>query len=447
MERPEIGVPSRVVIVGGGFAGTSTLRALERFGKGERLEITLVDRQNFMLFTPMLPEAAAGSIEVRHIVQPLRAALGGNDGTHRSSTFELGDAIGIDVERRTVTVRHPLTHEARTIEYDELVLALGATDSTMGVPGVEKFSIPLKTVADAEHLRDRVIGALEIATETTDLVERDRLLRFVIIGGNFTGVELAGELQAFLRSILRYYPSIDRAKVAIVLLESGEKLLGRLPAKFGRYAASSLRQRGAQLLLGREVSAVDPHGVELKDGERIASATVIWAAGEEPSPLAKQLGIKTNSHGAIETDGDFSVVATPHVWALGDCAAVPRPGGGTYAPLAQNAIREGTLLASNIRARLSGKPTRNFRYRELGQMAPLGDRRAVAELPGGRMLTGILAWMLWRTYYLGRLPGWSQKARVALDWTLAMAFPPGMARLPLVEEKETSFEDLHALSR
>lgn len=433
-------MPARIVIVGGGFAGVSTAAALERAAKAEDLEITLVSRQNFMLFTPMLPEAAAGSIETRHVVQPLRAALA-------SSIFELGDAIGIDLERRTVTVRHPLTRRSKQIAYDELVLALGATDSTMGVPGVEKFTLPLKTIDDAQLVRNRVLGALEVAAETHDLIERDRLLRFIVVGGNFTGVELAGELQAFLRSILQYYPRIDPASVELVLLETSEKLLGHLPEKFGKYAAATLRKQKTRLLLGRSVSAVDARGVELENGERIASATVMWAAGEEPSPLAKQLGVKTDEHGAIETGGDFAVNGAAHVWALGDCAAVPRPQGGTYAPLAQNAIREGRLLASNIRARLRGRPTRNFRYRELGQMASLGDRKAVARLPGGRMLTGMPAWLLWRSYYLGRLPGWNRKTRVALDWTLALAFPPQAARLPMVEKGETSFEDVHASSR
>jgi NADH dehydrogenase len=437
----------RIVIVGGGFAGVAVARALERPAKSEGLDVTLVSRRNFMLFTPMLPEAAAGSIEARHIMQPLRVALGAGGQTRHASRFELGEVIGADVERRTISVRHPLTHDVRLLRYDELVLALGATDSTMGIPGVEKFAIPLKTIADAELVRNRVVGALEVAAKTKDLVERDRLLRFVIVGGNFTGVELAGEVQAFVRSIERYYSSIEPGTVDLVLVEASDKLLGHLPAKFGKYAASTLRKRGTRLMLGRDVGAVDSRGIEFKDGKRIASATVMWAAGEEPSPLAKQLGVKTNDHGAIETGGDFAVSATPHVWALGDCAAVPRPSGGTYAPLAQNAIREGKLLASNIRARLRGRPTKIFRYRELGQMASLGARNAVVELPGGRMLTGTLAWIAWRTYYLGRLPGLSRKTRVALDWTLAMAFPPETARLPLVDKGETSFEDVYASYR
>ncbi|MGB6952606.1 MAG: NAD(P)/FAD-dependent oxidoreductase [Candidatus Cybelea sp.] len=424
---------ARVVILGGGFAGVATARALERVGKG-RVDITLVSRQNFMLFTPMLPEVAAGSIEARDIMQPLRAAVHRGTNGAGFSEFELGDAIGVDLGARAVTIRHPLTRDLKRIEYDELVLALGAAESTMGVPGVEKFAVPLKTIADAEIVRSRIVGALEVAAKTHDLLERDRLLRFVIVGGNFTGVELAGELQAFLDSILRYYPGIDPKQVELLVLESSGSLLGHLPKQFGRYAAAVLSKRGAKLLLHEEVSAVDSRGVELKGGKRIASGTILWAAGDRPSPLAALLGLKTNKHGAIETSGDFAVTEAAHVWALGDCAAVPKPRGGTYAPLAQNAIREGPLLARNIVARMRGKATRNFRYREVGQMASLGNRRAVAEMPGGRMVTGLAAWIIWRAYYLSRVPGFTRKTRVALDWALGLAFPPQISRLPMLEK-------------
>ncbi len=412
---------TRVVIIGGGFAGVATARELERAGKSE-VAVTLVSRQNFMLFTPMLPEVATGSIDAQDIMQPLRSAHDGRN-AGGSSRFELGEAIGIDVSSRTVTVRHPLTHDSKLLEYDELVLAVGATASTMGVPGVEKFALPFKTIEDAQIVRSRVVGALEAAATTSDLAARDRLLRFVIVGGDFTGVELAGEILAFLHSTLEYYPSIDPSAVEVAVLESGARLLGHLPGKFGKYAAATLSQRGARLRLNQEVSAIDGRGVELKSGERIASGTVIWAAGEKPSPLADAVGLRTTEHGAIETGADFAVVGTPHVWALGDCAAVPRPKGGTYAPLAQVAVREGPVLARNIIARIRGRSTANFLYEELGQMASLGDREAVAELPGGAMVTGFAAWLLWRTYYLGRVPGLSRKTRVALDWTLGLVFP------------------------
>lgn len=431
---------TRVVIVGGGFAGVAVARELERIGR-RNVDVTLVSRQNFMLFTPMLPEVAAGSLAARDIMQPLRASTHDRGQMAASSRFELGEATGVDLVRRAVTVRHPVTHESRFVEYDELVLAVGATASTMGVPGVEEFAIPLKTISDAEVVRTRVVGALEAAADAKDLLERDRLLRFVIIGGGFTGVELAGELQSFLNSILRYYPRINAKQVEIVVVESGERLLGHLPAKFGRYAASILKKRGAVMRLKQDVSEINDRGAQLKGGELIPSATIIWVAGVKPSPLAETLGLKTTEHGAIETGADFVVGGTAGVWALGDCAAVPKPGGGTYAPLAQNAIREGALLARNIVARTQGLATRNFRYRERGQMAALGNRQAVIELPGGHMLTGLAAWLTWRTYYLGRLPGLTQKARVALDWTLNLAFGPQTARLPMVERGETSFPD------
>lgn len=441
---------TRVVIVGGGFAGVAATRELERIGGGD-FDVTLVSLQNFMLFTPMLPEVAAGSLDARDVMQPLRARVRGRGRAAASSNFELGEVTGIDLAGRAVTVRHPVTHESRLVRYDQLVLAVGATASTMGVPGVEKFTIALKTVSDAEIVRTRVVGALEAAAEATALLERDRLLRFAIVGGGFTGVELAGELQSFLTSILRCYPQIDPKQVEIVVVESGERLLDHLPAKFGRYAASKLRERGIVLRLKQDVGEIDDRGVHLKGAELLPSATVVWAAGVKPSPLVEQLGLKTTEHGAIETGADFAVVGAAGVWALGDCAAVPKPGGGTYAPLAQNAIREGALLARNIVARTLGRATRSFRYRERGQMAALGNREAVIELPGGHMFAGLGAWLIWRTYYLGRLPGRAQKARVALDWTLNLAFGPQSARLPMVERGDASFpsenEAPHAVSR
>lgn len=445
--------PTRVLILGGGFAGVATARALSRIGAGD-VEVTLVSRQNFMLFTPMLPEVAGGSINGHDIMQPLRAALRDRRGFPSLSRFELGEAIGVDVNRRTVTVRDPLDSEEQLIEYDELVFALGATASTMGVPGVEELTVPFKAIGDAEIVRSRVVGALELAAKTDDLLERDRLLRFVIVGGDFTGVELAGELRAFLDSILEYYPNIDSKAVELLVLESGDKLLGHLPAKFGKYAASVLRRRGVVLRLKQDVGIVAKHGITLKSGENIFSGTVVWAAGEKPSPLAECLGLKTDKHGAIETGPDFAVAGIAHLWALGDCAAVPRPHGGTYAPLAQNAIREGALLGRNIVARTRGRATRAFRYRELGQMASLGNRTGIVALPGGHMVTGFAAWLIWRAYYLGRVPGLADKTRVALDWALGLAFPPRTSRLTMVEKGETSFtrarqreEKAHAIGR
>lgn len=431
---------ARILIVGGGFAGTSAARAFEKLKRRDPVDVVLVDRQNFMVFTPMLPEVASGSIETRHIVAPFRSSL-------RNTAFELGEVVSIDTEGRTLSVRHPLTADVRAIQYDELVLALGSTPSSMGVRGADRYGLPLRTVADAQQIRSRVIGAIEVAAKTKDVVERDRLLRFVIVGGGFTGVEAAGELRGFLHSVVKYYPSIEFRQIELIVVQSEGRLLPHLADKFGKYAAASLHDRGVRILTGEDVSSLDSHGLQLKSGKRIESRTVIWTAGSRPAPIVETLGLKTNQSGAVQVNGDFSVSGHPHLWAIGDCAAIPKPGGGTYAPLAQNAIREGPLLALNVRAALRGSSTKNFRYQQLGQMASLGDRQAVAELPGGRMLTGAPAWLLWRTYYLSRLPGFNKKVRVAVDWTLSLAFPPEIAWLPASGNAESSFEALHETHR
>ena len=369
----------RIIIAGGGFAGLSAARALQkRRRKPPDLEVVLVDRNNYMLFTPMLPEAATGSVEVRHITQPFRAQL-------RDVRFEMGEIVAVDEARRTVTVRHPITHETRALRYDQLNLALGSTVSTKGVPGVDRSAYFLRSVADAERLRNAVIGAVEVASRSRDAVERDRLLRFVIVGGGFTGVEVAGELTAFLRSILCYYPNVDRREVKVTLVHLEDRLLQHLPERFGKQAARVLFDRGIEIRTCQDVDRVDPGGITLKGGERLESRTVVWSAGEEPAPFVKRLGLQLSEHGAIVTGRDFSVPGHPHLTAIGDCAAVPRKSGGTYAPLAQNAMREGPLAARNVIARLRGKPTKSFDYTEVGQMASLGDRHALAELPGKRM--------------------------------------------------------------
>ena len=294
-------------------------------------------------------------------------------------------------------MRHPLTQETRSIRYDQLILALGSTPSTKNIPGAERSAYFLRTVPDAERVRSAIIGAVEVASRSEDAVERDRLLRFVIVGGGFTGVEVAGELSAFLRSILRYYPSVHLHQTKVVLVQSEDRLLEHLPERFGKQAARELFDRGIDIRTCQDVERVDPAGITLKDGERFESRTVIWSAGEEPAPFVKRLGLKLSGHGAIITDRDFGIPHHSRLMAIGDCAAVPRKSGKTYAPLAQNAMREGPLAARNAVARLRRKRTKSFDYQELGQMASLGDRHALAELPGKRMLTGLPAWLLWRT--------------------------------------------------
>lgn len=415
-----------VLILGGGFAGYS---AAARFARRapRSMRVTLLDRHNYTLFTPMLPEAASGSVEARHIAQPLRFSFGRR--SRSRVEIELAEVCSVDVRGQVASVRHPVTGDCKDIAYDHAVFALGSTTTSFGTPGVEEHALQIRSLHDAELLREALVGRLEAAARTQDLVERDRLLRFVVVGGGFTGVEVAGETHAFLNAIVAYYPRLSDSAIRFVLVESGSRLLPHLPKRFGIRAARRLSERGITIVVESDVSTVDERGVSLKDGTRYESRTIVWAAGTRPSPLVAKLGLQTTQSGALITRRDLSIPDAPNHWALGDCASIPDGRNGTYPPLAQTAIHEGPLVADNVLRAARGKRTKPFRYRVLGQMASLGDREAIAELPGGKMIGGRTAWLLWRAYYLGRLPSASRKVRVALDWTLGLVFGRESARL------------------
>lgn len=411
-----------IVIVGGGFAGTAVARRLERRLAPDEADVVLLSRDNYTLFTPMLPEVTSGELEVRHIVTPIRAQL-------RRTNFILSEVGTIDVDRRTVEYRHVLTGLTRTIAYDQLVLALGSQTSTFGLPGVAEHSWRLKTLADADALRNHLVWLLELADTISDAVRRRRLLNVAVVGGGFTGVETAGEIYELFRSAVGFYRRLRLDELHMVLVEGGPTLLAGLPPKMGEYSRRILERRGIEVLTGDGVTEVDAEGLTLQSGRRIESETVIWSAGVSPSPAIAALPLPKTKRGAVITGPDMRVGEGTGVWALGDCAAIPGGEGGDYPMTAQHAIREGPHLADNIVNVLHGRPTRPFRYRTLGMMAALGGRRAVAELPGSRVLTGFLAWFLWRTYYLARLPGIDRRLRVAFDWTLELLFPRDIAEL------------------
>lgn len=408
-----------MLILGTGFAGLAVARGLAR---RSNVRVTVVDRENYTLFTPMLPEVASGSIEPRHIAQPLRSAL-------PHCTFELGEVASVDFAQRTVEVHHPILARAAQIEYDHLVIALGAATTTHGVPGAADHTFPLKSLDDAVKLRDRVIGVLESAASADDEAERRRLLRFVIVGGGFTGVEAAGELLGFLRSIARYYPSLDAAMLCVVLVAGSGRILEQLPERFGTRAQDMLTARGVEVVLDDDVAAVDAGGLALKSGARYETRTVIWSAGVRPAPILESFDLERSKHGAVVVNADFSVPNRPGVWAVGDCAQIPRASGGSYPHTAQDAIREGPVLALNIAAAIASRPTKPFHYRSLGMMASLGDRQGLADIGHGHMLSGFPAWLLWRAYYLSRMPGIERRARVTLDWTFSLPFPGDIARI------------------
>jgi NADH dehydrogenase len=410
----------RIVVLGGGFAGMATAHGLERSLFAADAELVLVSRENFSLFTPMLPEVSSGNLETRHVVTPVRAQL------HRTR-FMLGDVQSVDLEKKLVTVEHSITRARQDVAYDHLVFALGGVTSTFGLPGIAERVLPLKTLEDAERVRNHTIQMLELAAITSDPVERKRLLTFVFVGGGFTGVEAAGEMTDFFRSVMRYYRPLTKDDLDIVLVEGGPKLLPDLAREMGEYSARSLVRRGVRVLVNTFVAGATDDGLQLKDGSTIPTRTIVWSAGVKPSPVVADLGFETR-RGAIVVNEDFSVPGHPGIWALGDCASIAKDD-GFVAATAQHAIREGPVLAYNIVASLRGKPTKTFRYESLGMMASLGARQGVASIFNRFVITGFPAWALWRTYYLARLPGLDRQARVAFDWTLGLIFPRDIAEL------------------
>ncbi len=417
-----------IVIVGGGFAGIAVARRLERRLRRDEAEIVLLCRDNYTLFTPMLPEVTSGELEVRHVVTPIREQL-------NRTRFVLADVDSIDVSRREVTYHHVLTGTNIVQPYDQLVIALGSSTSTFGLPGIAENTWPLKTLEDADALRNHLVWLLELADTIGSDERRRRLLTLVVVGGGFTGVETAGEIVELFRSVMRFYKRLRTDEVRMVLVEAGKSLLAGLPAKMGEYSRRILERRGVEVLLGDGVAAADENGLTLQSGRRIESETIVWSAGVKPSPTVATMALPTTKRGALVTERNMQVRGFQNVWALGDCASIPDGSGGAYPMTAQHAIREGPALADNIVGTLRGKPTKPFRYRSLGMMAALGARKAVAQLPGDIVITGFVAWFFWRTYYLLRLPGLDRKLRVAFDWTLELLFPRDTAELRFGERE------------
>lgn len=410
----------RILILGAGFAGFNVARRLERIARHNEIAVTIVSRENYMLFTPMLPEVSSGSIEPRHIAPPLRAIL-------RHTVFELGDVTSVDLGARTVALRKRRQSEVATLPYDQLVIALGSENSTHDVPGASDHTFPLKTLPDAIALRDVVITALENAATARDERERRSLMTFVVVGGGFTGVEAAGELLAFVRRASRLYPRMESAEIRMVLVAGSDRLLEQLQPKIGSLACAMLVGRGVDVVLGDRVASIDAGGITLNSGKRYESRCIVWSAGDRPAQLAAELPLAHSPHHAVLVNPDLSVRGAPNVWALGDCAYVPKPAGGAYPQTAQHAIHEAKALARNLLASARERKTKPYVYRSRGMMASLGAHEGVAALPGGCTIGGFGAWLLWRSFYLSQLPGADRKARVMLDWTLELPFPQDIA--------------------
>src|SRR5829696_7652928 len=414
----------RVVILGGGFGGVSAARRFEQLLPWTPwLDVTLVSQRNYLLFTPMLAEVAAGSVEGGNVGVPLRAAC-------PRTRFRRAEVLGVDPGRRLVHLRRGDAMEV--LPYDHLVLALGAVPNFRDLPGVAANALTVATLEDARRLRDHVLGRLEQADHEPNPAERRRWLTFVVAGGGFAGTEAVASLFDLVHSTLRYCPNVRAGEPRFVLVHSRERILPELGDRLAGYASGKLVARGIELRLGVTVTAADPDGVLLSDGERIAARTLVWAAGTRPSPVpvvGPEGGRRADpGQGAVPVDRALRVRGRDDIWAVGDCARVPDLArrGATCPPTAQHAVRQGKAVADNVVAALTGVAPEPFRFRGLGFLVPLGRQSAAAELRGMRF-SGLPAWLLWRGIYLWKLPGPQKRLRVLLDWTIELLFPRDIA--------------------
>ncbi len=446
---------TRIVIIGGGFAGTQTALELEEIYRRDRsVEITLIDSENFFTFTPLLAEVPSGSIQPKHIVFPLRSLL-------KRTKVKQAEVKSIDLEKRTVIAAHCGACGNESIPFDHLVLASGSVPNYFGLPGVAEHALTIKSLADATALHAHVIDKLEHADLQSDPAARRQLLTFVVAGGGFAGVETLAELNDFVHGAKQFYPNVSPEDVRMVLIHSGNRILPEVSESLSAYALKLLRGRGVEVLLETRVLRCTDDCVRLSTGGELLASTIVWAAGTAPSPILDRLHWPRTKAGKIEVDATMAVNGHPGLWAVGDSAAIPDVVEGGYCPpTAQHALRQGKPLAQNIAAVLGGRKAEPFKYKALGVLASLGRRSAVAEILGFQF-SGFVAWWLFRTIYLMKLPGFERKLRVAIDWTLDLFFQrdtvylrplhtahgPGAISHEHQTNSETSSVALHAAQR
>ena len=422
----------RIVILGGGFAGMTTAMGLEQvFGADRSVDFTLVSDTNALLFTPMLAEVAGSSVEPTHISAPLRTGL------HRTHVIR-GHVTQIDPEKKRVIMAldnrvvggGPSAQETRELPYDHLVLALGTVSNYLGMENVQKVAFNFKSLMDAMRIRNHVIGMFERADNEEDPGKRQEILTFVVAGGGFAGVELAGSLNDFTRGILADYPNLRPEELRIVLVHARDHILPELSESLGDYALERMKVRGVTFKLNARLADARPGVVVLKPEEEIRAQTLVWTAGNTPNPLLKNLQVEHDRRGAVMADHTLAVQGHHGLWAIGDCAAViDAKTGKPCPPTAQYALREATTLAHNIHASIKGRPLKPFHFDSLGGLCVVGHHTACAELtiPLARQNTvrfsGFLAWLMWRAIYLSKLPGLERKVRVLMDWVIEIFFP------------------------
>lgn len=409
---------NRIVILGGGFGGSYLAKELTKRRLGLDAEVVIIDRNNYFIFYPLLIEAGCGSIEPRHCTVPIREFA-------PKSELLMAEVSGLDTEQQRVHIQLIGDDRCRSVEYDHLVVALGSVTRIMPedvVLGVREHAFFMKHMSDAAMLRDRAVELLELANAISDPEERRRLLHFVVVGGNVTGVEVVGELEVFVREASAHYQNVSDDDITFTVYEFNRRLLAILPEHLSQWATKMLRKRGIDIRTGTGVKEVHADHVVDSNGDVVSCSTVIWTAGIAPSPVLKQLkGLPLNKFGGLQCASDYRAVGTDTIWGLGDCAAVPGRDGKPMPPLAQIAIRQAPQLAANIAAVMQGRSTTPGDVHVQGVLVPLGRHRGVAELKGLRV-HGFVAWAMWRAIYLLKTPRLGRRIRVLMDWTLNAFF-------------------------
>jgi NADH dehydrogenase len=405
------------LVIGGGFAGGYVARLRGKRGA------TIVSPENFMLYTPLLPEAASGTLEPRHVVVPLRMMC-------PHAELLLGRATALDVRERHARVE---TEEGvTTVKFEDVVVALGAISRALPIPGLADHALAFKTLADAIHLRNHVLLRLEAAVAAESDDHRRRELTFVFVGAGYAGVEALAELSDLVRDALRYYPTLHDVPQHWVLVDAAPKILPEIPRSLGDYAARQLTGRGVDIRVNTTLVSVGPHAAVLSDGAEIPTSTVVWTAGVRANPSNELFDLPLDDRGRIKVEPTLQVEGLPHVWALGDGARVPNEATPDEydPPTCQHALRQARQLVKN----LNGDP-KPYRYRMLGQVATLGRYKGIAQIPGA-LLRGFPGWFVTRTYHLYQLPLVTRKLRVVVDWTTALFFRRDIAELSMLGHPE-----------
>ena len=425
---------TRILILGGGFAGLhAAIHLDDTLARDPDVEITLVNRDNFFLFTPMLHEVAASDLDLTNIVNPIRKLL-------KRVNFFAGEVESIDMERKRVTVSHGFDHHHHDIAYDHVIIGLGSITNFFDLPGLERRAMTMKSLGDAIHLRNRLIAHLEEADTECCADIRRPLLTFVVAGGGFAGVETIAGINDFVREAVGFYPNLGKDMLRVVLVHPGNVILPELGETLGRYTERKLAERGVEIQVNTRVTGVTESSVLLSNGEEIESKALIWTAGTSPNPVLDCLPC-LKERGRLRVDEMLRVPDWPGVWALGDCALVPdRKTGQYHPPTAQHALREGKTLARNLLATVRGGTLKPFSFSTIGQLAAIGRRTGVANILGINF-SGFIAWWMWRTIYLSKLPRFEKKLRVALDWTLDLLFTKDLVQFQTFRAPTISHTD------